>query len=443
MALHSLGIKDAVALLERGEVSAEELVKDCLERIDEYEPTVQAWARLDPEFALKQARSRDKTRRRGRAMGRLHGMPIGIKDIIDTALVPTEFGCSLFSGRIPMQDAWLVQRLRDEGAIIMGKTVTAEMATFTAGKTRNPHDVERTPGGSSSGSAASVAAFMVPGAIGSQTNGSIIRPASFCGVVGFKPSHGLIPTQGVLKQSPFLDQVGVFARSLDDAALLAETIIGTHPDASFTGVSQPTPPLVRICAEEPPMPPRYAFVRTSRWSQADETTQEAFNQMADALDARVTEVELPPLFESVWDWQNVVNDVDIAANYSGLCARGMDKISPSLRDQIEHGSEIKAVDYLHATGQRASLNAYLDEIFDDYDALITPATTGEAPKGLDSTGNPVFCTPWTFCGVPALSLPLLQGECGLPVGLQLVARFGDDGRLLRTARWLQNKLAQE
>ncbi|MDH3688540.1 MAG: amidase [Gammaproteobacteria bacterium] len=442
MALHSLSITDAVAVLGRGEVSAEELVADCLKRIEEYEPTTHAWAHLDPEFSLSQARSRDAARRRGRPLGRLHGVPIGIKDIIDTARVPTEWGCSLFSGRVPMHDAWLVQRLRDEGAVIMGKTVTTEMATFAPGKTCNPHNAEHTPGGSSSGSAASVAAYMVPGAIGSQTNGSVIRPASFCGVIGFKPSYGLIPTQGVLKQSPFLDHVGVFARSLADTALLAETIIGSHTENDSIGASQPTPPLSRICNEEPPMPPRFAFVRTARWQQADKATREGFEQMVEAMGNRVDKIELPALFESVWDWQKFINEADIAANYSALCERGMDKISSALRGQIESGRSVKVVDYLYAQAQRAALNAYLAEVFDEYDALITPAAIGEAPKSLDNTGDPVFCTPWTFCGLPALSLPLLQSEQGLPVGVQLVGRFDDDGRLLRTARWLQNELSE-
>ncbi len=440
MSLHSLGITDAVDTLVRGEASSEDLVADCLERIDEFEPATQAWAHLNPEAALQQARSRDETRRRGRALGRLHGVPVGIKDIVDTARVPTECGCELFSGRIPTKDAWLVQKLRDEGAVIMGKTVTAEMATFAPGKTRNPHNPDHTPGGSSSGSAASVAAFMVPGAVGSQTNGSVIRPAAYCGVIGFKPSHGFISTQGVLKQSPFLDQVGVFTRSIPDAALLAEIIIGSHPDDDVAGVSRPKPPLLRICNEEPPMPPRFAFVRTARWSQADEATQAGFEQVAEALGERVDEITLPPIFDAVWDWQKIVNETDIAANYGALCARGMDKISSSLRSQIENGRVTKTVDYLHAQSQRAALNSCLDEIFEDYDALITPAATGEAPKGLDHTGDPVFCTPWTFCGVPALTLPLLQGESGLPVGVQLVGQYGDDGRLLRTARWLQNEI---
>jgi len=443
MALHSLGITEAVGILGRGEATSEDLVADCLKRIEEFEPTTQAWAHLNPETALKQARSRDEARRRGRALGRLHGVPIGIKDIIDTARVPTEWGCELFSGRIPMNDAWLVQKLRDEGAVIMGKTVTAEMAAFGPCKTRNPHNPEHTPGGSSSGSAASVAAYMVPGAIGSQTNGSVIRPAAYCGVIGFKPSYGLIPTQGVLKQSPFLDQVGVFGRSLSDTALLAETVIGSHPDDDVAGVSKPTPPLLRICDEVPPMPPRFAFVRTARWEKADEATHAGLEQVVEALGNRVAEINLPSIFDSVWDWQKIVNETDIAANYGDLCARGMDKISSSLRGQLEKGSQTKTVDYLHAQAQRAGLNACLNEIFEDYDALITPAATGEAPKGLDHTGDPMFCTPWTFCGVPALTLPLLQGENGLPVGVQIVGQYGDDGRLLRTARWLQNEITEQ
>ena len=227
--LNWLSAADAARAIRDGALSAEELVEACLARIAEADPAIEAWTYLDPEHARTQARARDADRREGRAIGPLHGLPIGIKDIFDTADMPTEDGTVLHAGRTPAHDAAAVAMLRAAGAVILGKTVTTECATYTPGKTRNPHNPEHTPGGSSSGSAAAVAAGMVPLALGSQTNGSVIRPAAFCGVYGFKPTHGLIPRSGVLKLSRTLDHVGVFARSIEDVALICEALVGYDP----------------------------------------------------------------------------------------------------------------------------------------------------------------------------------------------------------------------
>jgi len=433
------GIAQTAALLARGNATVESLLRECLAQVGERGAVVKAWAHLDEEHALEQARLRDRALRRGASAGPLHGVPVGIKDIIDTAGVPTEYGCSVFAGRIPERDAWLVERLKRAGAIILGKTVTAEMATFGPGATTNPHDPARTPGGSSSGSAAAVAAGMIPGAVGTQTNGSMIRPASFCGVVGFKPTRGLVPRHGVLKQSPFLDQVGVFARCVVDAALLAEAIIGSHPDDPATSPARPRPPLARVCREEPATAPRFALVRTAAWERAAADTRRGMELLAADLGGQVFEAALPAGFESVWDWHRLVNEADIAAYYGPYFRDCMDRISETLQGQIRRGAEVRALDYLHAREQREHLNAQLDELFDRCDALITPAAVGEAPEGLESTGDPVFCTTWTLAGTPALSLPLLTGERGLPIGVQLVGRRHDDARLLRAARWLERR----
>lgn len=439
--LHELGLVDAALEIQGGRLTSEALVGDCLARIRELEPAVHAWAHLDEAHALEQARQRDRAASRGQAAGPLHGIPVGIKDIIDTAGVPTEYGCGVFSGRVPEEDAWLVGRLKEAGAVIMGKTVTAEMATFSPGPTANPHDPSHTPGGSSSGSAAAVAALMAPAAAGSQTVGSVIRPASFCGVVGFKPTYGLIPRYGVLKQSPFLDQMGVFARSLPDVAVLAEALIGSHPDDPATGVLQSRLPLARVCGEEPAVAPKFGFVRTTAWEQADEGTRRDLESLVESLGDGAIEIELPGIFDAVWDWHKLINEADIAAHYGPYFETCMDRISESLQGQIRRGGEVRAVEYLQAMAQRRVLNAHLERLFDACDALITPAAIGEAPEGLDSTGNPVFCTTWTLTGVPALSLPLLKGASGLPVGAQLVGRRYDDARLLRSARWLDRAAA--
>jgi Asp-tRNA(Asn)/Glu-tRNA(Gln) amidotransferase A subunit family amidase len=440
MSLAALSLSEAAKHIRDGQIKSAELMADCLARIDEVDPDVQAWAYLDREHAMRQAQAADLHRMKGSPLGPLHGVPIGIKDIFDTGDMPTELGSPIWNGRTPRQDAYAVSRLRGDGALIMGKTVTTEYAYFHPGKTRNPHDPSRTPGGSSSGSAAAVAAFMVPGAIGTQTNGSVIRPAAYCGVVGFKPSHGLIPRTGELLLSRSLDQVGVFARSVEDAALLAESLVGfdeEDPDTRPTG----RPPFAAVAASEPPLPPRFAFVKSSVWDQAEPSTRGAFAALAETLGEAVSEVELGGSFERVVDLHRVVMEVEMAHNLHRDYEKARHQMSEKLRQLIERGRGHKAVDYAAAVAGAGRLNDMLDEVFNEYDAILTPAAPGEAPSGLDSTGNPIFCTIWTYLGVPAISLPLLQSESGLPIGVQLVGRRGFDARLLRTARWLVNTIS--
>ena len=439
MSLCSLTLTEAAADIREGRVTSSELVSACLQRIDEADGQVQAWAFLDRDHALRQANAADDLRKEGKATGPLHGVPIGIKDIFDTGDLPTELGSPLWAGRTPRRDAAAVAMLRAAGAIIMGKTVTTEYAYSHPGKTRNPHDPERTPGGSSSGSAAAVAASMVPGAIGSQTNGSVIRPASFCGVVGFKPTHGLIPRSGALLLSRALDHVGVFARSVEDAALLAETMVGFDAEDADT---RPTarPPFAAVAASEPPLPPRFAFVRTPAWPQGEPVLAPAFAELVEALGEAASEVELGSSFDRAIELHRIVMDVEMAHNLHRDYERGGDKLSPALRALIERGRAYPAIDYTRALAGASALNAMLDDVFNEYDAILTPAAPGEAPRGLDRTGNPAFCTMWTYLGTPAVTLPLLQGENGLPIGVQLVGRRGNDARLLRTARWLADTI---
>ena len=436
--LEWLSASDAARAIRDGTISSEQLVEACLARIKEAEPAVQAWQYLDPEHAHAQARARDLERKEGRAAGPLHGVPVGIKDIIDTADMPTEDGTVLHAGRTPDRDATVVSMLRAAGAVIMGKTVTTECATYTPGKTRNPHNAEHTPGGSSSGSAAAVAAGMVPLALGTQTNGSVIRPAAFCGVYGFKPTHGLISRHGILKLSPALDQVGVFARTLEDVALLAEQLTGyderdpdTRPRARL--------PLVQTLAEDPPFAPYFAFVKTPLWERAEEATREAFAELAGVLGDQCREDEQPEALCDAWDWQRTIMEAEMAASLDLEWEKGRDRLSQSLREQLARGREVPALDYQKALARIPALNQGFDELFLSYDAVLTPAAPGTAPK-LASTGDPAFCTLWTLCGMPAVSLPLMNGENGLPLGVQLVGRRGDDARLLRTARWLVSRV---
>jgi Asp-tRNA(Asn)/Glu-tRNA(Gln) amidotransferase A subunit family amidase len=436
----TLSATEAARKIRGGLLSSEELVQACLERIRATEPAVQAWTYLDEEHALAQARAADERRRSGEGVGPLNGVPVGIKDIIDTADMPTENGTVLHQGRTPRDDAKVVAMLRAAGAVILGKTVTTEVAYFAPGKTRNPWNPEHTPGGSSSGSAAAVGAQMVPLALGSQTNGSVIRPAAFCGVYGFKPTHGLIPRTGILKLSRALDHVGIFARSLEDVALVAEQIAGydegdpdTRPRARV--------PFTAIAEEEPPIPPLLAFVKTPHWERASAEMKEGFAEVVEALGDRVEEIDLLPSAADAWDWHKIVMEADMAASFEREWERGRDKLSPQLRSLMERGRETKAIDYQRALRGTAHVVASFDDLFmERYDAILTPAAPGSAPKGLGSTGDPAFCSLWTLCGMPAISLPLMQDAGGLPIGVQLVGRRNFDARLLRTARWLAGRL---
>ncbi len=433
---------DAARAIRDGAISSEQLVEACLARVREAEPQVQAWQFLDPERARAQARARDLDRREGRPCGPLHGVPVGIKDIIDTADMPTEDGTVLHAGRMPARDATVVAWLRAAGAVIMGKTVTTECAYFSPGKTRNPHNPAHTPGGSSSGSAAAVAAGMVPLALGSQTNGSTIRPAAFCGVYGFKPTHGLIPRHGILRLSRTLDHVGVLARTLEDIALLAEELVG-YDERDLDTRPRARIPFGAVAAEEPPMPPRLAFVKTPVWDRAEEETREAFAELTAELADAVEEVELPGSARAAWDWHRIIMDAEMAASFDLEWERGRDRLSAQLRELRARGREVRALDYQQALARIPLLNESFEELFLRFDAILTPAAPGTAPRGLDSTGDPAFCTLWTLCGTPAISLPLMRGTNGLPLGLQLVGPRHGDARLLRTARWLAAQVAAD
>lgn len=431
----SLGLAEAARAIRDGALKSEELVKSCLDRIGEFEPTVQAWVTYDAEHALEQARACDKLRYDGKPTGPLNGVPVGIKDIIDTRDYPTERGSPIYAGRQTIDDATVVSKLREAGAVIMGKTVTTEFAMYTPGKTTNPHDAARTPGGSSSGSAASVASLMVPGAVGTQTHGSVIRPAAYCGVVGFKPTYGSISRTGILKQSPPLDQVGVFARSIEDAALLCETVSGYDAeDRAMRPVARPG--LVAAQAEDPAIEPRFAFVKTPAWDQAEPGTQAAFEELTGFLGDRTEEVPLADVYDEIYEMHRCVMEADMAKNFAREFERAPDKISPLLAAMIERGRKVSAIEYNIGLERIDIFAEGLDVVFEHFDAILTPASTGEAPVGLDSTGSPVFCTLGTYTGMPALTLPLMQGEAGMPLGVQLIGKKGDDARLLRTAAWL-------
>ena len=439
--LHSLSASEAARLIREGVITSEQLVEACLARVREVDEQVQAWTFLDPDYALAQARAADAWRSEGRATGPLHGVPVGIKDIFDTADMPTENGSVLYSGRTPSRDATAVSMLRAAGAVIMGKTVTTEFAYFSPGKTRNPHNPEHTPGGSSSGSAAAVAAGMVPLALGSQTNGSTIRPAAYCGVIGFKPTYGMISRQGILTLSRTLDHVGLFARTIEDIALLAEQLVG-YDERDLDTRPRARIPFVAVAAEEPPLPPMLAFVKTPYWEHADEDTKEGFAELIEQLGEQVEEIELLPSAIDAWELHRTIMEAEMAANLEREWDKGRDRLSEQLRVLLERGRSVRAIDYQRALSRIAPIHESFVELFEQrYDVILTPAATGAAPRGLSSTGDPVFCTLWTLCGMPAISLPLLQSANELPLGVQLVGPRNGDARLLRTARWLVARVA--
>ena len=412
-----------VAALDGAERSSEEVVRGCLERIAAVEDDLHAWAFLDPELALRRARQLDRVPRDER--GPLHGVPIGVKDIFDTADQPTAHGSVIYAGARPERDATAVARLREAGAVVIGKTVTTEFALFHPGPTRNPHDLARTPGGSSSGSAAAVAAGCVPLAIGTQTAGSIVRPASFCGVVGVKPTIGSVPTGGVKPCSHTLDTVGVFARDVDDAALALEVLTG---DARFARGDLPARPAI-------------GFVRTPEWERIPDATQavieDAAARVADVAD--LVEIELPPPFAGLVEAQLAVMAVEANHWLGPERDEHPELLSATLRTYLASGPAL-AGGYEEALALRERCQAVLGDVFAGVDAVLAPAVLGEAPPAA-VTGDPLLCRMWTLLGTPAVAVPGLHGPDGLPLGVQLVGVPGADATVLAVGRWLQRLLA--
>ncbi len=394
-------------------------------------------------MALAEARRLDKARKKARKSGAklapLHGLPVGIKDIFDTADMPTECGSALFAGRRPLEDSTVVALLRKAGAVILGKTVTTEMALSSPGKTATPPDPPRTPGGSSSGSAAAVAAGMVPLAIGSQTGGSTIRPASFCGIFGYKPTFGTISRRGMAIMARRLDTVGVYARAPEDLALIGDALMVRDPGDWDMPRDMPEKPgrgLVKALRRKTNKAPRFAFVRTPAWDQGDDEMRRAFEAFIASLGARVREVALEGLFADVIETHLTIFNANIAATLGEALEKTPNKLTAETKRRIRVGLPVTGAAYVRALARAEAQVAALDRLFDHYDALLTPAATGEAPVGLATTGKAVFNGLWTLLGVPAVTVPLLAGKHGLPIGVQVIGRRGDDGKALKCARWL-------
>jgi Asp-tRNA(Asn)/Glu-tRNA(Gln) amidotransferase A subunit family amidase len=436
---NALSACEAARKIKDGTLSSTALVKACLARIEATDAQLCAWVHLDGEHALKQAGDLDRIRQSGRPMGALHGVPVGIKDIIDTRDFATERGTPIYAGRKPDSDAVLVQRLREAGAVILGKTVATEFAFMHAARTRNPHDQTRTPGGSSSGSAAAVAAFHVPLAVGTQTNGSVIRPASFCGTYGFKPTRGVISRSGVLRTSQSLDQVGVFGRTLEDMALLSD-VIGGYDAADALSYARARPRMLEGARAEAPVAPELIWFDLPFNDRLCEDTRAGLDEVVNALGARVERAPVSENMIGLVEVHTVIQEYELRQNLENEIGAHWDQLSGTLQVVLERAAKISQSQYAESVEIMASAAEFFELFFRDYDAIIAPSAAGEAPLFADGTGDPVFCTIWTLCGLPTLNLPLLVGANGLPVGVQLIGAAEQDDRLLRTASWLLKQM---
>jgi Asp-tRNA(Asn)/Glu-tRNA(Gln) amidotransferase A subunit family amidase len=435
----ALTAREAAARIRTGALTSVELVRACLERIEHTDSEIGAWAYLDADKAIAQAEAMDDLRRRGRPLGALHGIPVGIKDIFDTKDMPTGLGAPVHKDRQPENDAALIERLRSAGAVILGKTVTTPFAFASPAHTRNPHDRARTPGGSSSGSAAAVAAGHVPLALGTQTGGSTIRPASFCGIHGYKPTRGVFSRRGCLETSPTLDQPGIFARTMDDMALLGDALSG-YDSADAASYNRPMPKLETGYTSSAPVDPLFAWFDLPYSDRLSPAMREGLAELLEELGDRVEHVATPESFADVIEHHAIVHRYEFhraLADDPGLAPSQTDDTMKAL---LEHGARITDDEYARAKAYIAGAEEFFATFFNDYDAIIAPSALGEAPPLEDGTGDSICSTIWTFAGLPCLSLPWLAGQGGLPMGVQLIGSAEEDDRLFRTTAWLERRM---
>ena len=423
-ALNRLSATEAARQVAAGRIKAEDIVAACLERIEARDKDVQAWVHCDPEAALAQARAADRRGERGL----LAGVPVGVKDVIDTADMPTQCNSEIYLGYRPRADAACVALVRRAGGVILGKTVTTEFASRTPGPTRNPHNLEHTPGGSSSGSAASVAECMVPFAFGTQTGGSTIRPAAYCGIVGYKPSYGTINRAGLKHLAESLDTIGVLARTVHDCALLVHAVS-----------ARPLPDLSARIARAP----RIGVCRTSRWNDASPATQSLLEQTAAALAGRgaaVSDVALPDGFDRLYEAQILIMNYEAARALAWEHANHRDLLSEHLQTTLEKYITMPREPYSEATRHARECQARFSQVFAEVDVLLTPSAPDEAPKGIGSTGSALFNRNWTLLGAPCVTIPAGRGPQGLPLGMQIVGDYDTDARVLECAEWVRHAL---
>ncbi len=439
MDLFPLGLTEVLRAYREGRATVQDYVASLSARIAQLDRGIQAWEWFDASRAMA-----DAEERAGGILADLplYGIPVGVKDIINTRGIPTRMGSRIFQNNVPSHSAWVVRRLEALGGLVMGKTVTTEFAYRAPGKTRNPWNTAHTPGGSSSGSAAAVAAGFVPVAIGTQTLGSVIRPAAFCGVVGYKPSFGAISRTGVSPFSSTLDTVGVFARSVADAAWFGACLMGQDAKDDATSVPGPVH-LLRVPLEPLAAPPRIAVVRTPKWSVATQAQQSHFDECVARLagaGAAIKEVNLPRLFDAAWDNVMVITSRDMVKSMAAIESRHRIRLSPLLIELLDRGHRVSLEQYDKARERRHEYMRWFDTMFERFDGIVTLPAPGEAPESLGSTGDATFNSLWTQCAMPAVNIPSGRGPRGLPLGLQVVGRYRDDERALQVAAWVEATL---
>ncbi len=430
MSIQKQTVAATVAAIADGSISAADVVSHYNEHIANSESTIAAWEHHDPHLAVEQAKRLDEQP----SGGTLQGIPVGLKDIFDTVDFPTEYGSPIHEGRQPTQDSVVTEKLKAAGSVIMGKTVTTEFAFFNPSRTRNPHNKNYSPGGSSSGSAAAVAAGHIPLAVGSQTGGSVIRPASFCGVFGYKPSRGLISRRGVLETSTTLDHVGVFARNIDDIATLTDAISAYDPEdrASY---KEPRPSIATQLQTKPASSPSIVWFDMPYSDRYSEDANAAFEGLLSKLDGSITREKAPAEFSSYLDAHKAIYDFEIVRALDNEITNHWDQLSDSVKPIFETAKNRTEAEYLEAMEIRKSAINWFADFHQQHDAMLTPSAVGEAPL-MGSTGDPVCCTIFSLTGVPCINLPLLEGKNSLPIGVQLVGGLKQDHRLMSHAAQL-------
>ena len=440
--LFSLPVHQLAEKIRKSELTSTELCTNYIDQINKFEKDVKAWVHFDKKLLLEKADEADKHRKSGKPMGPLHGIPVALKDIIGTYDMPTECGTVLRKGKTQSQNAEIVDILKSAGAIIMGKTATSELAFLAPPATRNPHDYSRTPGGSSSGSAAVIATHMAPLSIGSQTGGSVIRPASYCGVVGYKPSYGLISRNGVLRTSYHLDHIGVFGKTVEDVALLAKILIKKDSYDKAT-IHYSSEFMLDECKKGPMFDPKFIFYKTESWKKIDKKSRESFEFFIKSFKKNIEVFDTPSYFKDIDKYHRIIHETDLANNFQVYYKKSKNKLSKEMQTAISRGMKYSAKEYLDAVDFMSRSYESYKEVFEDYHGIITPSSSGVADKGLKSTGSADFQKIWTYLGLPTISLPLLTGENDLPLGVQLVGDKLDDLRFLGTANWLEKNCRDE
>ncbi len=436
--IFSLSLEELSEKLKSGQLTSVEVCETYIERIKKFDKDIKAWAHFDSKVLLEKATEADEHRRAGKPTGSLHGVPIAVKDIIGTVDMPTECGTVIRKGKSYSQNAEIIDLLHSSGAIVMGKTATSELAYLGPPPTTNPHDKSRTPGGSSSGSAASVASFMAPASVGSQTGGSVIRPASYCGVVGYKPSYGLISRNGVLRTSYNLDQIGMFGRKVEDVAVLAKVLIKKDKYDPAT-IHYSTENILSETKKGPIFEPKFIFYKTDHWNIIEKKSREAFEYFIKSFKKNIEIFDTPSYFKDIHKYHQIIHETDLANNFSIYYKKYKKKLSKYMQDAISNGNKYTAKEYAEAIDfMKRSYESY-EEVFEDYHGVLSPSSPGVAPKGLKNTGTAEFNKVWSYLGTPCISLPLLEGENNLPLGVQLIGNKYDDHRFLGIAKWLEKE----